>query len=106
CMCLDCHIYGVAPKFRKPFLRDAQLRRRTSPEQIRRRSWNNEEVRTKLVERLFHLLSAQPPQLRVHNERLVPGTTNLICRKQQLQRIMRLLAAEVRRAFERPSRIN
>src|SRR5581483_177965 len=98
--------YGVAPKLCEPLLRDAQLRRRATPEEIGGGGWNDQEVRTKGVELRFDLRDRQLVQMRVHQQGFVPGRGDLVRSEKKFQRIVRILATEIGRAFEGPRRID
>src|SRR6266498_3466188 len=60
----------------------------------------------KVVQHCPDLLYAQSLQLSVNQQRLMTCGFSLIESKQQFQRVVRFLAAEIGRAFECPGRIH
>ena len=87
----DCAVAQLG----KPLLRHPQFRRRASPEQIRRGGGNHQEVSVKIRKALPDFFRIQPLELGIDEECVVPCFVHLVVSKQQFERVVRLLAAEV-----------
>src|SRR5262249_8033583 len=98
----DRNLHCSPFQFCKPIFGDSQFRRRTSPEQIRRRCWKDQKVWIESSHSLVCFGNAQLLKLRIYEQRLMSALVNLVGGEQQLERIVGLLATEVRRALETP----
>ena len=100
----DRNLHGLTAQRREPLLRDSHFRRRTAPKQIRWCRGNDQEVRPETHPREASASSIfRSVGLRIDEQRLVPGFRDFVERKQQLQRIVRILAAKVGRTLGNPS---
>src|SRR6185437_4948215 len=102
----DRDLHRFALQFRKPFLWNPQFGRRTTPEQIRGRRRDDQKIRMKIIQHYPNLISAQLFELRIDQQRLVSRGFDLIKRKQQFERVMRVLAPKIGGPLEGPSRIH
>src|SRR5712671_6414414 len=80
---------------RKPFFRNAKLRRRTTPKQIGRRSGNHEKVWVISFNQRLRFLQRKISHLGVDQQRVMPGLTNLVKGEEQFQWVMRFLATKI-----------
>jgi hypothetical protein len=76
----DLHRFGI--ELSEPGLRNSQFWWGATPEQVRRRSWDNEEIRVEFVESLFHLLDGELIGLGIDEQRFVPGGGDLVVSEQ------------------------
>ncbi len=95
----------IAPQLDKPLLRHSQLWWRATPKKIRGCCRDDQKLGMKLIQLSLDLARAQSLQMRIDQQRIVSGSPDLVEGEHQFQRIMRLLAAKVSRAFEAPRRI-
>ena len=101
-----CHFDCPAFKCRKPLLWNSQFRRRTTPEQVRGRSWDHQIVGVEAIEAGLRVWDAQLIHLSINKQRLMPSLFDFVESEEQFERVMRLLAAEIDGAFKVPIRIN
>src|SRR5215469_2121815 len=94
--------YGLRTQSLNPLHGYAQLRGWTTPKKIRRCSGNNQKMRLKRADARSSFFQREIVSLSIDEQQLASGSGNLIIRKQQFQRNMRLFAAKVCRAFEVP----
>src|SRR5438270_11919558 len=102
----DGHLDGRALQAGDPFHGNAQLRRRTAPEQIRRRGGDHQKVRMKSIDAPPGFRQVEIVGLGIDQQRLMAGGEKLAGGEHQFQRNVRLLAAEISGALEVPVRID
>src|SRR6185437_8431802 len=90
----------------KPLHRHAQLRWRTSPEQIGRSRRNYQKVRCKSRYAVFGFRQIETVGLRVDQQCFMSSFAQLACGEHEFQRNMRISASEVGRSLEVPVRID
>ena len=91
----DRNFHCPTIEFGEPLSRNAQLGLRAPPEKIRGSGWNNQAIRSEIVKLRLDLARAEPLQLRIDEQWLVPSLPDLIKRKEQLKWIMRLMTSKI-----------
>ena len=102
----DKHLLRSSADSAKPFCGNSDLGRRTSPEQIGGRRRNHQKVRIKFCNSVPGLCHRELIGLGIYDKSFVTCLFYLVRREQQLERNMRIAAAEVSRASEVPVRID
>src|SRR5581483_1720343 len=105
-MWTDRYLYRSPIQSCKPLARNSQLGRRTSPKQIRRRRGDHQKVWIELVELLPNLFNCQLMQLSIDQQRFMSALFDLVKRKQQLQRVVWVLAPKINRSLKIPCRVD
>jgi hypothetical protein len=95
-----------SPQTGNPLCRHAQLRLRTTPEQVRRRSRHHQKIFPERIQPLAHLLDRQIFHERIDQQNLVVRRAQHRLRGEQFQREVRLGAPEIRRSAKAPARIH